>query len=184
MKLLSILHETYEKLSEKEKQSIYWGYKLIGAELSKFIIIFIFFILIGKWGEFLISIIMLLPLRCNMGGLHFKTYHVCFMVSFAVFVIAILFLPKIVLPYACMIIFLLICLILNVFIGPIINPTRPALSKFQIKRCKKRAVLILIFDIILYCTFPTNQYIICGIWITIEQTLQLVISKLQRRTSK
>lgn len=179
--MLSIIQKAYGELSEKEKQAIYWGYKLIGTELSKFIILLIIFIIIGKWGEFLISIAMLLPLRCNIGGLHFKTYRTCLLVTFSIFIVAIIILPKFILTKVKVILLMFLCLILTLIIGPIINPTRPSLSKFQIKKSKKRAAIIFVIYTILYCIFPDNQYIICGIWITIEQTIQLLLAKIQRR---
>lgn len=175
--MLDIIRKTYNDLPENEKQAIYWGNKLIGVELSKFIILLIIFIIMGKWGEFLISITMLLPLRCNLGGLHFKTYYSCLFATFVIFFIAIFLLPNIILSRTLVSLLMGCCILLTWKLGPIMNPTRPPLQKSKIIKLKKRAVLILIFYTVLYCTFPNNTYIICSIWITVEQTLQLLLSK-------
>lgn len=182
--MLSIIQEAYGKLSEKEKQSIYWGTKLIWTELSKFIILLIIFIILEKPGEFIISTVMLMPIRCNMGGLHFKSYHACLIATFVFFSIAILLLPNIALSKPSVLLLIGICIILNNITGPVINPTRPQLSEFQIIGIKKRAARILVLYAVLYCTFPNNKFLICGIWIIVEQTLQLILSKLQRRYLK
>ena len=180
--MLNILKQEYNNLPEQERIVLCWGLKIFFSETSKFIILFILFTILNRKKEFLFATIILSLIRCNMGGLHYITYYGCFTVTLIVYITSIIIFPAIIRLNPQTIIMLLnICIILNIIIGPVINPTRPLLDKANVNKIKcKVGILLLLYNLLAYLlTF--NIYIQCGIWIIMEQTLQLAIAKIQRK---
>ena len=62
-------------------------------EFSKLIIFGIFFGFLGYFKSFLVSLILLLFLRINIGGIHCKHYITCFLLTFVVLFSSIILLP-------------------------------------------------------------------------------------------
>lgn len=182
--MLNIILQEYENLTDFERKALqFWG-KIVISELSKIIILFLFFMAINKSKEFLFTVSILLPLRCNMGGLHFHTYKGCLLATFIILTMPILILPNVVhITKETGILLLLICFITKMIIGPVINPTRPALSSIDIRNIRIRISVIFVIYILLLLTVLSNDYMACCIWIIIEQTLQLILAKLKRKRS-
>lgn len=180
--MLKMIQQAYNNLTKREKKALYWTFKIILTETSKLIILWIFFAYFKKEKEFLFSTITLLLLRCNMGGLHFHTYYGCLIFTWMVFVTSIIIFPNIlhVSPQSITLL-LIFYIILNITTGPVINSTRPPLSKVKIKSIKLTTCLILLLYILLSWLPIFNKYMQCGIWIITEQTLQLIIAKTQQK---
>ncbi len=178
-----ILHE-YQKLTELERKALHIGIKIIISELSKTIILFLFFLALNKQKEFIFTVLILLPLRCNMGGLHFHTYKGCLLATFIIVSMPILVLPNVVhITKEIGILLLLICFITNMVIGPVINPTRPALSSIDIRNIRIRISVIFVMYVVLLLSVLSKDYMTFCIWIIIEQTLQLILAKYKRKRS-
>lgn len=179
--MIKSIQQEYNQLTEKEKKIFQFGMKMILTETSKFLILIIFFLLIEKPIAFLFCTIILLPLRCNIGGIHLHTYWGCLAGTFIIYINAILILPQLIkLSTTTANLLLAICLIINLIVGPVINPTRPPLTKENVKQIKTNVIIIFLLYTLLINLFDINNYTICGIWIIAEQTLQLLIAKIQR----
>ena len=83
------------------------------SDVSKLIIMGIFFILTDYFFQYLAAIATLLVLRTCTGGLHFKHYFSCLALSFFLLYIGICQLPKILLPRPLYFILLLLCILIN-----------------------------------------------------------------------
>ena len=83
------------------------------SDVSKLIIMGIFFILTDYFFQYLAAIATLLVLRTCTGGLHFKHYFSCLALSFFLLYIGICQLPKILLPRPLYFVLLLLCILIN-----------------------------------------------------------------------
>ena len=176
--MIQTIKQEYQKLPEREQKAIYWGLHLVGAELSKILILLFFFTIFSKVPEFVFTAATLLPVRTKMGGIHFKTYLGCLSVSIALFAGAVMLLPTVLpLTQKAALLLLIVCMIVNIFTRPVINPTRPALTEEDIIKTRWRIGLFFTVYIIAAYIFY-NHYFLCGTWMIVEQTVQLLIGRI------
>lgn len=153
-------------------------------DLSKLILMAVFFGFIGYLSEYFFSVIILLSLRTSIGGLHFKTYWGCFLFTFIFFIIGVVFLPKLYPDKIIIIISLFICMIITNLIGPIVSCYRKMPDGIAIRKTKiKTSTIIFFYSLIIYI-IPKNHYIPIGFWIIIMQTSQLLFAFLQKKTRR
>lgn len=74
-------------INDSEIPKINFAIKSILSESSKFIIMFIIFFMLGTEKYFLLSFIILCPIRAYSGGIHFYTYKACLAFSMLIFFI-------------------------------------------------------------------------------------------------
>lgn len=156
------------------------------SELSKIIILSVFFLYIGKFDLFIASCVLLIFLRINSGGYHCKHYITCLLLTTIISAAAIILLPLIYIPNCSIILLTLtICLFTNYFIGPVPSPFRPEPSNSLIKTCKNNSFITIFIFIIIVSIFNSNivirPYLVVGFWTIILHTLQLVIAKILRK---
>lgn len=183
--MIDTLRNEYTKLSEFDKKILCFSGKIIIAETSKILILLLFFSFLHKVPELLFSMAILIPIRCQIGGLHFKTYIGCLIITLAIFTTAIIILPALLQPSPLTLAgALFFCAVICVYIGPIINPTRPKLTPSQTKRCKYIACNFILCYIMLSFALHFNHYIVCGIWIIIIQIMQLIVANILLKRRK
>ena len=108
------------------------------SEISKIIIMGIFFSYIHYFPQYLVAIAVLLTLRTCTGGLHFKHYFSCFLVSLGIIFAGVCVLPLIPVARPLYFILLLGCIIVNYFLAPIVSSYRPVPNGVQIKKSKRQ----------------------------------------------
>ena len=172
------LKEKYHLSSYQIAQLAFLG-KTLFSETSKMLIMGIIFqkyLLLYVFALFIMII-----LRCSTGGLHFYTYLGCLLTSIIYIWLAIILLPKILIPLNLKIVLLLICILVCYHIGPIPSKYRPPFSDDFIKRCKKTiSYFIFLYTLILYI-MPKSTYLTVGFWIIILHSLQLIAAKYIRK---
>ena len=151
------------------------------SELSKLFIIGVFFALTHHIPQYLVAIIVLFMLRTCTGGLHFKHYVCCLLVSFLIFYLGICQLPDITLPRPIYFTLLLACVIINYLFAPVVSSCRPVPNGIQIKKSKRQSFAMITLYAVIMFILPSSQYIITGFWIIQLQTLQLIAAKFQKR---
>lgn len=163
--------------SDYEIKLIQYTIIAILSEVSKFIILLIFFSSISKTCEFFTAITVLLLLRCNAGGFHFKHYFMCLFATFILLLLSVCILPQIfslgILP---IMFFLFICIILNYIIGPIPASNKPFPDYALIIRSKINSFTFIFLYLILAYIIQNHPLITVGFWTIILQTLQLVFA--------
>ena len=158
----------------------------IFSEFSKLLIFGLFFGILGYFYPFFISIILLLFLRINIGGLHCKHYFSCLLLTSVVLFSSIIFLPNLFpLPTTYIMFFSIICMVINYYIGPVASPFRPTPDSVLIKSCRNIGFFI-IFTFILFVSIFQNTdfldpYIQVGFWTIVLHTIQLIIAKVLRK---
>ena len=156
------------------------------SEFSKLLLFGTLFGVLGYFYPFLFSIILLLFLRINIGGLHCKHYLSCFALSFFILYLSIIFFPYIVnISFIFIFAISTVCMIINYYIGPIASPFRPSPNSVLLKSCRNLGFIIL-FNYILFVSIFQNiealeLYIQVGFWTILLHTIQLIIAKITRK---
>ncbi|MCR5837004.1 MAG: accessory gene regulator B family protein [Lachnospiraceae bacterium] len=170
--------------SDADYRKIKYVGDVIFLEMSKIIILLLFFSIVGKTKEYIGAIIILLFIRTNSGGLHFRSYFLCTLVSLGVLVLSIIILPACVtIGKVVEITDMFICLVISLFISPVRSVYRDEASKEMIKKCHEKVfVYILAFMVVLYI-FPLNSVTEAMFWTVNLQMIQLIIANMLRRHS-
>lgn len=170
--------------SEYETAQIRHFINTILSEISKLILIGLFFGLQGKLAIFAAAAVLLCVLRSFTGGLHMEHYLTCLITSFVIFFTAIDILLPIQLPKQVQMPVLAACILLNLRFAPVVSRHRPVPGKARIRKSRiESLVLIALFSLLLY-TLPSNQYISVGFWIILLQSAQLAAAYYGKRRSE
>lgn len=170
--------QTSYSLSDRDRAYLKFSLKGLFYDISKIMIFFLFFLYMGKTAVFLWDMAILILLRGNQGGLHLKHYTTCFLFSFGVLISSIYLMPGLlVISKPVMLVFLMICMLVNYYIGPVRNPKCRIEDNSFFARIQANVFLIVfIYAIILYL-FPVNYLLTTGFWIIIFHSIQLAIAK-------
>ena len=171
---------TKTELTKSEKAILIFYLKGFLSDLSKALIFFIIFYILGLHKEFFYGIFFLTIFRMYSGGLHCKTYFGCLIISFVILSSGIalgskLFFTKLISTTIC-----ILCGIITIIYTPILSKTRPALSKEAIYHAKVHVAFIILLFIIFQTYFKPNTYINIGFWILILHATQLVVARIRR----
>lgn len=181
MILVDNLHNYFKNefnLSKIESAKLKYSLEIIFNDLSKLLILFFFFSIVGKKSDFIYSAITLLLLRPFTGGLHFKTYYGCLFFTVVFFISCITFKNYFSIN-SLLIIFLLFIFLAAIilFFAPITSKSRPAYSDRKKQKFKLLSLIILFIHFFLFLFYKNNPYLMNSIWIMILQSIQLLIAK-------
>lgn len=153
------------------------------SEISKLFIMGIFFTMTHHLPHYLTAILVLLILRTCTGGLHFKHYSSCLLVSFLIFYLGICQLPSLSFPKPAYFALLLVCMMIHYLFAPVVSSYRPIPNGIQVRKSKQQAFTIITAYALVMFIVPFNQYTITGFWIIQLQSLQLIVAKILKRRS-
>lgn len=182
MQTLKLMLKEY--YTPKEIAIIRYMYLCFTYETSKFLIMLIFFTILGLHKEYCIAILALLSIRNFFGGLHFEHYWSCFLFTFLFMGTGIWLSLNVFLARDIELVVLIFSIVMGFFIGPVISNKRRALSEkqFMIYRLCGTIILVIYFSLFYFkITFPYNN--IC-FWVVVLQTLQLIVAKYLRKEKK
>jgi len=171
-------------LSEYESELREYYLKCFISEFSKIIIFFIISLPLGLVKEFFVALILLMVLRNIGGGLHFNHYLSCLFVSF-LFLYGSIFLAQYIQPGKA-----LICVCTMIFsviayhLVPITSSNRPDATDIQVRRCKKKTVISILFLFVLMCICPITIYSYICFWTIALHILQLLIAHLRKEAKR
>jgi accessory gene regulator B len=128
------LEENNNSLTKKDVLKIQYTLEVILGDLTKFIIIFLIFLLLKEIPLFLLSFIILNSTRPLLGGLHCKTYYGCLICSLLYFIIVLIF-TKLsqILNINFYMVFFVISFITALIFAPCHNEKRPVKNKATLK---------------------------------------------------
>lgn len=169
------------KLSLKEQKIIIFKLKGISYDLSKFIVMCLFFYFTGYLSEYLFAAMISVPLRTQSGGIHFKHYWSCFLFSFGYFTVIIYGLCRIVLPFTVLILFMAICSLVNFGLSPIQAATRPPLPAAEQHTIKQKTFMLTVYCALIVLLFYHSPLAAVGYWTIILHSLQLLIAYFIRK---
>ena len=159
-KSLEQIQSSYQ-FTDLEMAKMDYTLKVFAYELSKLVFFFVFFAVIGKFSEFAVCLVALLPFRWISGGIHLKHYWSCFIFSFCFFAV--------------------ISNLLLFFIGPVPSAKRKVMTKKQYTNKRFLSSLILLVYTILYFALQNVPHRSVVFWSIILQIIQLICAKLTRK---
>lgn len=176
-------------LSDRQRKLLQFSFIGLIYDITKFVLLFIFFACIHQITAFIFNIFLLMVLRTNQGGLHLKHYTTCFIFSFLYLFLSICVLPMLIpevpQPLGLCIIFL--CILINYIAGPQKNIKiyTELKNPENILKSKIKTSLICTIYMIVFFIFSNNILIQQGMWMIVLHTMQIVIVilKKERRTS-
>jgi accessory gene regulator B len=150
-------------------------------ELSKLVLLLIFFSLISRLSLFLFSLCILLSVRACSGGLHLNSNLKCFMVTFVYFSITVILSPYVMAInhfQSIHITLLIFSLIVIYVLSPKTSNFRPITNKKRRQMLKNISVfIVLLWIIILHTYIQSPLYYTVGVWSIFLQSIQLFIGR-------
>ncbi len=174
----TILKEKYG-LSSYQAAQVSFVCRTLGSEFSKLLIMGILFH--NRLSCYFFSLLVMLVLRCLMGGLHFYTYWKCLASSILYLICAIYILPNINIPLYLHVIALAASIGVCYLIGPVTSKYRPDACRKHFKRNTCLACWFIFFYALFMYIIPENSYSIIGFWVIILHSLQLLAAKIYER---
>lgn len=173
--MLDYIQNRYE-FSNYQMAQLKYFFRLIFSEGSKFILMGIFFH--RELALYVFATFLLLFLRSSTGGLHCKTYYGCFLLSFGYLFLAIRILPLLPINKLSQLFGLLVCILINYYVGPVSCKGHPVLSSQTQFRVRLQAFVFIFFYFLLTYLGPENGIITVGFWVIILHTAQLAAAKI------
>ncbi|MBO5208757.1 MAG: accessory gene regulator B family protein [Lachnospiraceae bacterium] len=150
-------------------------------DVSKVLLFAVYFYFTGQLIDFIFAVVPLILLRTKTGGIHMKKYWSCLLFSFAYLYVVINILPQIATIQPLLIyLILLICALIDYYIGPTSLKEKPSPGKDFIKKAKMQTFQAIFLIAILFFIFPENRYLLISFWTVVLHTFQLAITKLVR----
>lgn len=168
------------KFSSSDADKIIYGIQGFLSELSKLLIILSVSFPFGYADEILISTVVLLPIRCNCGGLHFSHYISCFVFTSA-FYASVIILSYCPLTNTCLSFGLLASLGIFTLIGPVTSVMRPRLTPQELGKYSHRVTALLLFYSSLLILLESLPYRKIIYWVIVLQIFQLLCAKIARK---
>lgn len=161
-------------------------YRLLSllSEISKILLMGIFFFYYGYFTEYLFAAAVLIFIRTCTGGIHLKHYTTCLIMTFTFLFLSVCILPQFPMTKLAQLLCMLLCFAGNAYAAPIVSGCRPEPDGIRIRKAKVQAsIIICIYASILY-VIPEHPLITVGFWIIILQSAQLVAAKLIKQTKR
>lgn len=166
-------------LSDRERKLLQFSFIGLIYDITKLIMLFIFFACIHQVAAFAFCISLLVVLRTNQGGLHLKHYTTCFIFSFLYLFLSIcvlpILIPNISQPVGLCILF--VCLLINYKAGPQKNIKIYSELKNprNVLKSKINSFAFCMVYMILFFIFSNTLLMQQGMWIIVLHTMQIVI---------
>lgn len=173
------IQTTYD-FTDYEMQKINYTLSVFKCEFSKILILGAAFALFGIFPEFMVLLVMLVPVRRYSGGIHFRHYSSCFIFTALFFILPVL-LGSVVLPFPLQPAILGISIAVTYITGPVTAPNRPPLEYKMYRKFRLISTgLVLAWSMIIAFAgaFPFRN--IC-FWMIALQTIQLICAKFARK---
>jgi len=171
---------TKTELTKHEKALLLFYLKGTLSDLSKALMFFLIFYVLGLHKEFLWGMFFLVAFRVYSGGIHCKTYWGCLLLSFVILSSGIFMGKYVFLPKCIATILICICELLTINYTPVQASSRPILTEKEIRYSKiSEGVIVTSFGV-LFIILPTTPYINIGLWLLAIHTIQLKISYIRR----
>ena len=178
--LMTKIEATYD-FSDYELKVIRYVITALIYDLSKLILLGLFFYFIGRLPYFLCALIPFFLLRTKNGGIHTKSYWSCLVLTFLVFIPTVILLPEFV-PL-CSIVrlcLMLPCACVEYLLGPQLSHREVKLDEQGKRKNRIASFQVVLLVAILMFLFPDNPYLLASFWMVLLHTIQLAITKIYK----
>lgn len=162
--------------TEYELAKLKYSVQSILSEISKFLIMVVFFAAIDRLFAFLICTVVLLCIRSYAGGLHFETYRSCLIFTFSFFIAIIGLGGYVLLSPSFIMVAMAISLVLNIALSPIVSKNRPTYAKAKLLQCKIISSAVIVLVMVYLCLRQDGLYNNYIVWTVMLQCLQLLFA--------
>lgn len=178
--LMNKIRTSYD-FSEYELKVIRYVITALAYDLSKLVLLTLLFSYTGRLAHFICALIPFFLLRTKNGGIHTKSYFSCLLLTFAVFIPAVLLLP-ILAPLTPMLrLGLLIpCAIAELYLGPSLSHREVKLDADGMQRNRLASFQVVLIVAVLLFLFPQSPCLLAAFWMTVLHTIQLAITKIYK----
>ncbi|MCD8039205.1 MAG: accessory gene regulator B family protein [Lachnospiraceae bacterium] len=171
-------------IDSKTRKLLIFRIKCILYDVSKLIIFIAFFAAIRQLSRFMYAFLTFFPQRRISGGLHFKKYSSCLIFSFAYMAIVVMALAPLKIGFSSAAFVLVVCIAIIYLIGPMRQPSRPALSKPEFEELRRKAACIACYESAIALLFYESELSAVGFWTIVLHTVQLMIAFLIRKVGE
>lgn len=169
------------QFTDREIARMDYTLRVVFYDLSKLLFFTIFYLFLGKFQEYIVCLLALLPLRWLSGGMHLKSFWTCFLFSFCFFNLIILGLASCSLPLYWEIALLILCNFFLYGIGPVTSAKRKVMKKKQYDCMRMFSSAILLLYTILYFVLENVPHRTIVFWSIILQIIQLFCARMARK---
>ncbi len=175
--LMNKLKNIYD-YSDYEISLIQYALTASFYDLSKLIIFGIYYFYTDRLIPYFFALLPLILLRTQNGGIHFKKYWTCFLFTFGYLELCISILPALIpLPQSTMHGILLLCAVMNWFIGPNSLTRKKDMDAAFVKKAKRCTLLVIMGLEVLLAVYSVNAYLGVSFWTAVLHTGQLGVTK-------
>lgn len=179
----SDIHDFLSKefqFSDLQIARIHYVIIAFASEISKILILFFLFLVLGMEADFFASIAVLLSIRNFTGGIHLQHYLSCLFFTFTFLLTAIVLGQHCFLPVWFQVLSLSICMGAIYIIGPVSSDNRPAPAPqkcliFKVTACFITALYLILILCVKNLPFKNLVY-----WVTFLQIMQLTAAKITK----
>lgn len=165
--------------SDYEISLIRYALTALFYDFSKLIVFAIFYYYTDRFIPYLFALLPLVLLRTQNGGIHFKKYWTCFLFTFGYLELCIGILPWLIpVSQFAMHVILLLCAVVNWFIGPNSLTRKTTMDAAYMKKAKRCTFLIIMGLEVLLVVYSINDYLVVSFWTVVLHTGQLGVTKI------
>ena len=168
------------EMSRFEAAKLRFMLEVIFLMVVDYIIIGTFFLLLGLFTEFVVITVVLMSLRTLAGGLHVKNYVLCFFITLAVYISAIMILPDISGTRGVLEALLAVSILLNISFAPV-SKRNSAHSPRSNLIFKLLSTAVIAAYAVFVLVARDNPYVSMIVWLIFFQSLQLIVGKVAIR---
>lgn len=174
--------KTENNYSDNDIKKIQYVLEAFLSDISKLLIMGILFYHLHYFPEYLGAVTVLMFIRTNSGGLHFKHYLTCLIFSFLLIFCSVVILPKlIIIDRLFMTAGLIGCICIIFLLEPVRCIYRPVPGKDLIRLCHINTFKYIFLFLVISYVLPPNPIITCGFWTVTLQILQLIIANILKK---
>ena len=168
--------KTEHNYTDYQIKLVHYVVKSLMSELTKFIIMGIFFLFFSAFPEYLWCTFVLAFLRRYSGGLHFNSYVSCLLVTVSYLFCCIMLLPFTAPPRLVQLLLLILAIIVTYKVAPVPSCYHGKLTSRQDLWYRTLVLTFMFLYFIALFIIPANPYLSCGFWVIIIHSIQPLIA--------
>lgn len=171
------------EISEIDKERLRFALNVLITEVQKAVVIIIVFALMNKLLPLVISVITLMSIRMELGGIHCKKNWQCFLVTLSYFLCTIMAADYLVMSVPAIIVIDAISVVTILIFTPVNSKIRSVNDGNVRNRLKIRVLIILLVNFLVQYLISEKyrKYIVWSLVFILIEILLLVISRFRER---
>lgn len=173
------IQSTYE-FTDYEMKRLDYTLSVFKCECSKLVILAVVFAVWGRFPEYLVVLLTLLPVRRYSGGIHFNHYRSCFLFT-TLFLMLPVLLNSIVFPLSVQLIVLAFNIGITYAVGPVTSQKRPPLEYKKYRQFRYISTGFLLVWLLVFAFVREFPFENLCFWVLTLQTIQLICARIARK---